>query len=113
MSWPPGSSETRAPSTTSVDPAEPAPERLLLSRCPVERRMAVLGAHLAWKEHELLGAVAVGVDVHQDLKADLPQAAEAEIRHLDRPRLFIGDDNSRCAEPLHRVCLSLPLLFPA
>ncbi len=73
---------------------EPTPECLLLARRPGERRMAMLRAHLTRKEHELLGAVTVGIDVHQDLKADLSEAAEAEVGNLDLPSFVIADDDA-------------------
>src|SRR6476469_10782734 len=73
--------------TVPVDPEHDAPraasERLLLARVPADRRMPVLRARLAGEEDELLRAHAVGVDVDDELEADLVEAAEAEVRDLD------------------------------
>jgi hypothetical protein len=56
-----------------VDPeghkATAAAKRLLLPRPAVEGRVAVLGARLARVEHELLGAVAVGVHIDEQHQA--------------------------------------------
>src|SRR5436853_177015 len=54
-----------------VDDAGPAAESLLLAGRALERRVAVLGADLAGKEHELLRADALRVQVDDELQADL------------------------------------------
>ncbi len=83
--WSPGPSSS---SPRVLDPERhapaPAPERLLLAGAAVERRVPVLGAGLTGVEDELLRAVAVGVDVDEELQPDLAQPREAEVGHLDR-----------------------------
>ena len=80
-----------------VHAAAPAAERLLLARLAVDRRVAVLGAELAREEHELLRADAVGVDVDDDLQADLLEPAEAEVGDLDRGPLGGRQDDAGVA----------------
>ena len=57
-----------------VDETGPAAERLLLARRPLERWVSVLGAGLSRAKDELLRAVAVGVDVDEELKPRLVEA---------------------------------------
>ena len=98
----------------AVDPQrhEPAAaaERLLLAGHAVERRMPVLGAHLARIEDELLGAVAVGVDVHEHDQALLTEAREPEVGDLDLIALGLGQDDPGTSELLRRILLRLTLL---
>jgi hypothetical protein len=49
--------------------------------------VTVLRAELPRVEHELLRAIAVGVDVHEQEKADVTEPAEAEVRNLDQLEL--------------------------
>src|SRR5439155_2534763 len=53
------------------DGAGAAAERLLLAGVVADRRVAVLGAQLVREEHELLPADPLGVDVDDELQADL------------------------------------------
>src|SRR6478752_1958882 len=92
--------------------AATAAERLLLAGRAVERRVPVLRARLARVEDELLGAIAIRVDVDEQLQADLPQPAEAEVGDLDLGALCVGQLDARRAELLDRVGLRL-LLFLA
>ena len=70
----------------------------------------MLGARLARVEHELLRAVALRVDVDEDQQPGLAQAAEAEVGHLDRVALRVGEDDARRCELLCRVGPRLALL---
>src|SRR6476661_5260892 len=92
--------------------AATAAERLLLTGRAVERRVPVLRARLARVEDELLGAIAIRVDVDEQLQADLPQPAEAEVGDLDLGALCVRQLDARRAELLDRVGLRL-LLFLA
>ena len=58
-----------------VDEPAAATERLLLARRGVERRVPVLWARLSRPQDELLRAVALGVDVYEELE---PRLVEAE-----------------------------------
>ena len=95
----------------AVDPQrhEPAPaaEGLLLAGRAVEGRVAVLGARLAGVEHELLRAVAVGVDVDEQLQPRLAEAREAEVGDLDRARsASVSDDPRRLERSAAYACAS-------
>ena len=61
----PGTEHEFAPVDVEADEPATAAERLLLAGAAAERRMPVLGAALTRVEHELLCAVAVGVDVDE------------------------------------------------
>ncbi len=65
------------------DHASPDPERLFLAGRAVERRMAMLGAGLVREQHDLFRADAPGVDVDDDLRADLLQDVEPEVDDFD------------------------------
>ena len=56
--------------------------------------MPMLGTRLAREEHELLGADALRVHVHDDLEADLVEPRETEVRHLDVRAFVRGQDDS-------------------
>jgi hypothetical protein len=93
--------------TVAVDPehdtAAAAAERLLLARVVAHRRMAVLGAHLSREEDELLRAHALGVHVDDELKADLDESAEPEVRDLDLLLLCRRQDDARVREHRRRA----------
>ena len=55
--------------------------------------MAVLGAGLAREEDQLLGAIAVSVDIHHQFEAGLFKFAQAQLGHFDILALFRSDDN--------------------
>jgi hypothetical protein len=73
-----------------VHEAPATAERLLLAGSTVERRVAMLGAGLAGKHHELLGADTLGVDVDDDLQPRLLELREAEVGHFDAFALHIS-----------------------
>src|SRR5919199_312079 len=70
-------------------------ERLLLARPAVDGRVAVLRAGLVREEHQLLGAVVVGVDVGDELQALALQLAKPQVGDLDR-RLLVRRQNDPC-----------------
>ena len=106
----PGRRTSSRPSTRRVDEPAAAAERLLLAGRAVERRMPVLGARLARVEDELLGAVAVGVDVHEHDQALLAKSREPEVGDLDLVALGVGEHDSARLELGHRVGLRCALL---
>src|SRR5438270_2071144 len=59
-----------------VDAPAAAAERLLLAWPPIDGRVAVLWTGLVREEHQLLGAVAIGVDVGDERQALALQLAE-------------------------------------
>src|ERR1051325_11746339 len=83
--------------------AGPDAEGLLLARAAAERWMAVLRAELPGIEHELLGAVPVGVDVHEHQQALFAQPAEAEVGDLDLLPLLRRQDDTGLGEPLRSI----------
>src|SRR5918912_3880846 len=70
-------------------------QRLLLARSPVDGRVAVLRASLVREEHQLLGAVAVGVDVGDELQALALQLPKPQVGDLNR-RLLVRRQNDPC-----------------
>ena len=84
-----------------------AAEGLLLAGLAVDRRMAVLGADLPGEEDELLRADPVGVDVDDDLQADLLEPAEAEVGDLDRGPLGGSQDDPGALEVRRRALARL------
>src|SRR6478752_7039959 len=88
-----------------LDGAATTAERLFLAGGTVERWVPVLRAGLARVEHELLGAVAVRVDVDEQLQADLSQPAEAEVGDLDLGALTVRQLDSRGGELIRGVGL--------
>src|SRR5262245_58904681 len=68
-----------------VEPDQPPPaaKRLLFATVAADGRMPMFRPRLAREEYELLGAIAVGVDVDDDLQPGPLQFGEAKIRHLD------------------------------
>jgi hypothetical protein len=71
------------PFHVQIDHARPNPERFLLARRAVERRMAMLRARLVREQHDVFRAHALGVDVDDDLGADLLQDVEPEVDDFD------------------------------
>ena len=63
----------------------------------------MLRARLAREEHELLGADALRVHVHDDLEADLVEPRETEVGHLDARALRRGQDDSGLGENRSRT----------
>lgn len=73
--------------------------------------MPVLGTRLTGIENELLGAVPIGVHVHEDLQPDLAEPREAEVGRLDRRALRVGERDAARGELLGRVCPRLAKLL--
>jgi hypothetical protein len=70
-------------------------QTLLLAGPAVDGRVAVLRKGLVREEHQLLGAVAVGVDVGDELQALALQLPKPQIGDLDR-RLLVRRQNDPC-----------------
>src|SRR5574340_252014 len=58
-------------------------EGLHLPRLAGDGRMAMLGAGLPRQQHQLLRAVAIGVDVDHEFEPGVPEIAEPEVGHLE------------------------------
>ena len=89
------------------DESPAAAERLFLARISADGRMPVLRTGLAREENQLLGAIAVGVDVDHDLQPGSLQVAEAEVRDLDSASFLL---RQRDALPLQDRRRSRPRL---
>jgi hypothetical protein len=76
----------------------PAPERLFFARCPVERRVQVLRASLAWEKNDLFGAYARRIDVHDDFQAGAVQLTQPEVGHFDLCRLGGAERDTRASQ---------------
>src|SRR6266516_629043 len=86
-----------------VNGAATAPERLLLARRAADRRVAVLGACLPCKEHELLRAHALRVHVDDELEPDLLETLEHEVGDFDRLTLGRCQHDARLREHRRRA----------
>src|SRR5262249_18340857 len=93
------------PLDPQVDAADPAANRLLLAGRALERRVPVLRAGLLREQHELLRAVAIGVDVDEQHQPGGSQLAEAEVRDLDALELVGAEGDARRRELLGGVLL--------
>src|SRR5205823_6438687 len=68
---------------------------LLLARPAIDGRVTVLRTGLAREEHQLLGTVAVGVDVGDERQALALQLPEPQLGDLNR-RLLVRRQNDPC-----------------
>ena len=85
------------------DTARAAAERLLLARVVADGGMAVLRAHLARQEDELLRANAIRVDVDENREADPLEVPEPEVDDLDRFPLGRRQNDARVLEGRRRA----------
>lgn len=57
--------------------------------------MYVFGAGLERAQHHFFGAAALGIDVNQQLQAEIIQISQSEIGDFDAPRLFVRNSDTR------------------